>query len=37
MIAPDKWLGARNKADVTYEVRPIILQESAVRLLGVSE
>lgn len=37
MIAPEKWLGAFEKADFRDEVRPLILKENAMRLLGVGE
>jgi predicted TIM-barrel fold metal-dependent hydrolase len=36
MIAPEKWLAAFDKADFKEEVRPLILKENAMRLLGVS-
>ena len=36
MIAPEKWLDAFDKADFRDEVRPLILKENAMRLLGVS-
>jgi predicted TIM-barrel fold metal-dependent hydrolase len=35
MIAPEKWLAAFDKADFKDEVRPLILKENAMRLLGV--
>ncbi|MCF7728417.1 amidohydrolase family protein [Sulfitobacter sp. M22] len=37
MIAPEKWLSAFDKAEFRDEVRPLILKENAMRLLGVSE
>ena len=36
MIAPEKWLEAFDKAEFRDEVRPLILKENALRLLGVS-
>ena len=36
MIAPEKWLAAFEKAEFRDEVRPLILKENAMRLLGVS-
>ena len=36
MIAPEKWLDAFDKAPFKDEVRPLILRENAMRLLGVS-
>ncbi|WP_257098569.1 amidohydrolase family protein, partial [Pseudovibrio flavus] len=36
MISPEKWLGAFEKADFKDEVRPLILKENAMKLLGVS-
>jgi predicted TIM-barrel fold metal-dependent hydrolase len=36
MIAPEKWLDAFDKADFRDEVRPLILKENAMRLLGVT-
>jgi predicted TIM-barrel fold metal-dependent hydrolase len=35
MIAPEKWLDAFDKAEFRDEVRPLILKENAMRLLGV--
>ena len=35
MIAPEKWLDAFDKAAFKDEVRPLILKENAMRLLGV--
>ena len=37
MISPEKWLDAFDKADFRDEVRPLILKENAMRLLGVTE
>lgn len=37
MIAPEKWLNAFDKAEFRDEVRPLILKQNAMRLLGVSE
>ncbi|MCA0922586.1 amidohydrolase family protein [Pseudooceanicola nanhaiensis] len=34
MIAPERWLGAFEKADFREEVRPLILKENAMKLLG---
>ena len=34
MIAPEKWLNAFDKAEFRDEVRPLILKENALRLLG---
>jgi len=36
MIAPEKWLNAFDKADFKDEVRPMILKENALRLLGAA-
>ncbi len=36
MIAPEKWLAAFEKAEFRDEVRPLILKENAMRLLGVT-
>ncbi len=36
MIALEKWLAAFDKAAFREEVRPLILKENAMRLLGVS-
>lgn len=36
MIAPEKWLNAFDKAEFRDEVRPLILKENAMKLLGVS-
>ncbi|MCA1288416.1 amidohydrolase family protein [Salipiger bermudensis] len=36
MIAPEKWLNAFDKAEFRDEVRPMILKDNAMRLLGVS-
>jgi len=36
MIAPEKWLDAFDKADFKDEVRPMILKENALRLLGAA-
>jgi predicted TIM-barrel fold metal-dependent hydrolase len=35
MIAPEKWLDAFDKAPFKDEVRPLILKDNAMRLLGV--
>jgi predicted TIM-barrel fold metal-dependent hydrolase len=35
MIAPDRWLADFEKIDIRDEVRPLILKENAVRLLGL--
>jgi uncharacterized protein len=35
MIAPEKWLDAFDKAAFKDEVRPLILKDNAMRLLGV--
>ena len=37
MISPEKWLDAFDKADFRPEVRPLILKENAMRLLGVAD
>lgn len=37
MIAPEKWLAAFEKAEFRDEVRPLILKDNAMRLLGVAE
>jgi uncharacterized protein len=34
MIAPEKWLAAFEAAAFKDEVRPLILKENAMRLLG---
>ncbi len=34
MIAPEKWLAAFDKAEFRDEVRPLILKENALKLLG---
>lgn len=36
MIAPERWLDAFDKADFRDEVRPLILKENAMRLLGAA-
>lgn len=36
MIAPEKWLNAFEKANFRDEVRPLILKENAMKLLGVN-
>jgi len=36
MIAPEAWLDAFDKADFRDEVRPLILKENAMRLLGIA-
>ena len=36
MIAPEKWLDAFDQADFRDDVRPLILKENAMRLLGVT-
>lgn len=36
MISPEKWLGAFENAEFRDEVRPMILKENAMRLLGVT-
>jgi uncharacterized protein len=36
MIAPEKWLDAFDKAEFRDEVRPLILKENAMRLLGIT-
>ena len=36
MIAPEKWLDAFDKAEFRDDVRPLILKDNAMRLLGVS-
>ena len=36
MIAPEKWLNAFDKAEFRDDVRPLILKENAMRLLGVT-
>ncbi|GAA6179524.1 MULTISPECIES: amidohydrolase family protein [unclassified Shimia] len=36
MIAPEKWLDAFDQSDFRDEVRPLILKENAMRLLGVT-
>ena len=35
MITPDRWLADFAKLDIAEEVRPLILKENAVRLLGL--
>ncbi len=35
MIAPDRWLADFEKIDIRDEVRPLILKENALRLLGL--
>ena len=37
MISPEKWLAAFETAAFRDEVRPLILKDNAMRLLGVSE
>jgi uncharacterized protein len=37
MIAPEKWLAAFDAAPFKDEVRPLILKENAMRLLGVAK
>jgi predicted TIM-barrel fold metal-dependent hydrolase len=36
MIAPERWLGAFDKADFRDEVRPKILKENAAKLLKLA-
>ena len=35
MITPDRWLADFERADFKDEVRPLILKENAIRLLGL--
>jgi uncharacterized protein len=35
MIAPERWLAAFDQIDIKEEVRPLILKENALRLLGM--
>jgi len=36
VIKPDRWLSDFEKLDIKPEVRPLILKENAVKLLGLS-
>ena len=36
MISPERWLGAFEKAEFRDEVRPLILKENAMKLLGAA-
>jgi len=36
MISPERWLNDFEKIAIKDEVRPLILKENAMRLLGVS-
>jgi predicted TIM-barrel fold metal-dependent hydrolase len=36
MIAPERWLAAFDDAGFMDEVKPLILKENAMRLLGVA-
>jgi len=35
LISPDRWLADFGKLDIKPEVRPLILKENAVKLLGL--
>ncbi len=35
VITPDRWLADFEQIDIKPEVRPLILKENAVRLLGL--
>jgi hypothetical protein len=35
MITPDRWLRDFEQLDIDDEVRPLVLKENAVRLLGL--
>jgi predicted TIM-barrel fold metal-dependent hydrolase len=35
LITPDKWLAEFEKLPIRDEVRPLILRENAIRLLGL--
>ena len=35
LITPDRWLADFEKLDIRDEVRPLVLKENAVRLLGL--
>jgi hypothetical protein len=35
VIKPDRWLGDFEKLDIKPEVRPLILKDNAVKLLGL--
>jgi hypothetical protein len=37
LIAPDRGLGDFARADVTDDLRPLVLKQSAARLLGLAE
>ena len=37
LITPDRWLADFEKIAIRDEVRPLILRENAIRLLGGSE
>ena len=37
LITPDRWLRDFDKIDIRDEVRPLILKENAIRLLGLNE
>ena len=36
VIKPDRWLSDFEKLDIKPEVRPLILKENAIKLLGLS-
>jgi uncharacterized protein len=36
LITPDRWLSDFEKVEFRDEVRPLILKENAIRLLGLS-
>jgi predicted TIM-barrel fold metal-dependent hydrolase len=35
VISPDRWLKDFEKIDIRPEVRPLILKENAIKLLGL--
>jgi predicted TIM-barrel fold metal-dependent hydrolase len=35
VIRPDRWLSDFDKLDIKAEVRPLVLKENAMRLLGL--
>ena len=36
MISPERWLADFDKIDIKDEVRPLILKDNAMKLLGVA-
>jgi predicted TIM-barrel fold metal-dependent hydrolase len=37
VITPDRWIEDFNKLDVKEEVKPLIMKENAIRILGLNK